>query len=206
MRMMRSVRDDHFDVIVAGGGAGGTSAAVAAARAGARVLLIERYGFLGGAAASSLVLAYCGFFLKGRKLVPAVGGMGSDLLAQLAAIGQEVSPIRSKSGNWIVMLDPEAVKFAFDQLVGGAVVATVLHSRVTGVSTNDSGIAAITVSDHAGCYDVSADAYVDASGEATLAFLADTPMTVDSRKGDHVQPGSLPRSEEHTSELQSREN
>src|SRR3546814_1532072 len=79
---------------------------------GARVLLSERYGFLGGAAANSLVLAYCGFFLKGRLPVPAVGGIGTDLLGQLGAIGQDVAPIMSRSGNWIVMLDPEAVKYA----------------------------------------------------------------------------------------------
>src|SRR3546814_12817984 len=101
MRMMRNVRDDHFDVVVAGGGAGGISAAAAAARMGARVLLIERYGFLGGAAANSLVLAYCGFFLKGRLPVPAVGGIGTDLLGQLRSaerrVGKEsVSTCRSR--------------------------------------------------------------------------------------------------------------
>src|SRR3546814_11549654 len=112
MRMMRNVRDDHFDVVVAGGGAGGISAAAAAARMGARVLLIERYGFLGGAAANSLVLAYCGFFLKGRLPVPAVGGIGTALLGQLGAIGQDVAPIMSRSGNWNVMLEPEAVNSA----------------------------------------------------------------------------------------------
>src|SRR5690606_19589992 len=126
MRMMHSVRDDHFDVIVAGGGAGGISAAVAAARMGARVLLIERYGFLGGAAANSLVLAYCGFFLKGRLPVPAVGGIGADLLRQLEAIGQDVAPVMSRSGNWIVMLDPEAVKYAFDRLACQAGITVLL--------------------------------------------------------------------------------
>ena len=189
---MRSVRDDHFDVIVAGGGAGGISAAVAAARMGARVLLIERYGFLGGAAANSLVLAYCGFFLKGRLPVPAVGGIGTDLLSQLEAIGQDVAPVMSRSGNWIVMLDPEAVKYAFDRLACQAGITVLLHSRVTGVSMKDGNLCGVVVTNHAGQREVGADAYVDASGEATLVFLAGTPMSIDSRNGDHVQPASLP--------------
>ena len=39
----------EYDVVVAGGGAAGVGAAVGAAKAGARVLLAEKYGFLGGA-------------------------------------------------------------------------------------------------------------------------------------------------------------
>src|SRR3546814_15699538 len=53
-------------------------------------------------------------------------------------------------------------------------------------------LSGVMVTDHTGQREIGADAYVDASGEATLAFLACTPMSVDSRTGDHVQPASLP--------------
>lgn len=46
---MRPLPDERYDVVMIGGGAAGTAAAVAAARAGAHTLLVERYGFLGGA-------------------------------------------------------------------------------------------------------------------------------------------------------------
>ena len=39
-----------YDVIVVGGGFAGTAAAVSAAREGTKVLLLEKSGFLGGAA------------------------------------------------------------------------------------------------------------------------------------------------------------
>ena len=46
----------EWDVVVVGGGSAGTSAAVAAARSGARVALVERYGYLGGMASGGMVL------------------------------------------------------------------------------------------------------------------------------------------------------
>lgn len=189
---MSNARDGRYDVVVVGGGAAGMSAAVAAARLGAKVALIERYGFLGGAAANSLVLAYCGFFLTGSSPVFAVGGIGTDLLAMLERVGQNVVPIRSSSGNWIIMLDPEAVKFAFDRMTYVSGLDVLLHSRVTSVAIKPNGISAITVTDHAGSYEITADAFVDASGDAVLASLAGLEMTTDSMAGDHVQPASMP--------------
>ena len=45
----------EVDVVVVGGGPGGTAAAVCAARSGAKTLLLERYGHLGGMATGGLV-------------------------------------------------------------------------------------------------------------------------------------------------------
>jgi pyruvate/2-oxoglutarate dehydrogenase complex dihydrolipoamide dehydrogenase (E3) component len=52
---MKSPADEYYDVVVIGGGSAGCAAAVAAARCGARTLMVERYGFLGGAATQSQV-------------------------------------------------------------------------------------------------------------------------------------------------------
>ena len=189
---MLSARHETADVVVIGGGAGGMSAAVAAARLGARVILIEQYGFLGGAAANSLVLAYCGFYQKGPEPVAAVGGVGADLLGELAAIGQPVSPVVSRTGNWIVMLDPEAVKFAFDRMCDTAGVQVLLHSRLAAVMTDKERVVSVTVFDPAGPITITAQAFVDASGDAALSSMAGARMTFDSLSGDHAQPASMP--------------
>lgn len=189
---MINARNARYDVAVVGGGAAGMSAAVAAAGTGAKVVLIERYGFLGGAAANSLVLAYCGFFQKGPEPIVAVRGIGEQFLNILASIGQDVSPVVSPSGNRIILLDPEAVKFAGDRLLDEAGVSVLLHSRVTGAAVDDGRITSITVTDHAGGFEVNASAFVDASGEATLASLSGAEMSVDSFTSRHIQPASMP--------------
>ena len=56
------------DVLVAGGGVGGVPAAVAAARRGARVILAERYGYLGGMATAGLVNPYMGYWAGDKQL------------------------------------------------------------------------------------------------------------------------------------------
>ena len=189
---MAEARDERYDVVVVGGGTAGMSAAVAAAGTGARVALIERYGFLGGAAANSLVLAYCGFYQKATQEIVAVRGVGERFLKILESVGQDVAPVVSRTGNRIILLDPEAVKFAGDRLVEEAGVSVLLHSRVTGVTAEGGRITSVLVTDHAGTFEISADAFVDASGEATLAFLAGAAMTVDSAAEHHVQPASMP--------------
>lgn len=184
---------ERFDVVVAGGGAGGLAAAVGAARAGARTLLVERYGFLGGAATQGQVLSYCGFFKEGPQgREQTVEGVGEEILAALRALGLDTTPIRARSGNWIVMLDSEAVKVAFDRVAAASNAVVRLHTLVVGATVADGALAGVTLADHAGLHDVRATAFVDASGEADLAQRAGAVMTVDSGTGAHVQPASLP--------------
>src|SRR5215470_13559074 len=119
--------DELYDVVVVGGGA----AACGAARTGARVLALERYGFLGGAATNASVLTYCGFFVRDDAATPAVGGVGASVLRRIAALGGDAAPVRSRSGNWIVLFDPEAVKLALDEEIAAVGADLWLHARVT---------------------------------------------------------------------------
>jgi len=183
---------ERYDVVVAGGGAAGVAAAVGAARAGARTLLVERYGFLGGAATNALVLSYCGFFTPGEPVVRTIGGVGAELLAGLSALGFEITPVRSKSGNWIVILDVEAVKLALDRLVLGAGVTLNLNTRLVAAARSGSSIDAVTVADHRGLRDIEAAAFVDASGEASLAAFGAVPMSQPGGREAQLQPASFP--------------
>ncbi len=183
---------DRYDVVVVGGGAAGVAAALGSARQGAKTLLVERYGFLGGAATNSLVLTYCGFYVAGTEPSRAVGGIGWELLLELQRLGFDTGPTRSNSGNWLVMLDVEAVKFAFDNLVASPNLDLRLHTRLVSAEVEGGCIKSVRLADHAGLRDVEAAAFVDASGEASLSAFAGAPLSVAGGPGAHVQPASLP--------------
>jgi len=185
---------ERYDVVVVGGGAAGLAAAIGAAKAGAKTLLVERYGFLGGAATNSHVLTYCGFYNAGEPLVRSVGGVGWNLLQELNNLGFDTSPIRSKSGNWIIPIDMEAVKYAFDRLVVSASVTLRLHTQLIAVNRTGSRIHSLTLVDHSGPYEVEADAFVDASGEATLSTFAGVELSLKGGPESKLQPASLPMS------------
>ncbi|MFP3605880.1 FAD-dependent oxidoreductase [Paraburkholderia sp. SIMBA_053] len=181
---------ERFDVVVVGGGAGGAAAAIASAKLGAKTLLVERYGFLGGAAANAQILSYCGFYTPHDTHQRTIGGVGWEIVSELQTLGFDTSPVRSKSGNWIIMLDVEAIKYAFDRRVVDAGVDVRLHTRMVDVERVDRSLAAITLADHSGLHRVEAHAFVDASGEATLSAFAGAEL----QGGDRgvVQPASLP--------------
>lgn len=181
-----------YDVVVVGAGAGGIAAAVGAARTGARTLLVERYGFMGGAATNAQVLAYCGFLARGEAARQVVRGVGQDLLFELRALGVDIAPIISKSGYWIIMLDPEATKLAFDRLAHRNAVDVRLHTRLVGAQVEDGRIRSVTLVDHSGATMVEAAAFVDASGEATLATLSGAPLSQPGGAEAHLQAASFP--------------
>jgi len=184
----------RYDVVVAGGGSAGVAAAVGAARMGARVLLVEGYGFLGGAATHSLVLAWCGFYPQRPtpRPAPIVGGVANDVLAALTRLGIDVAPYHSHTGNWNIRLNPEATKIALDEVIRADGLDVAYHTRVVGVDVSGRMITALRLVDPGGIREVSARAYVDTTGDAALAFLAGaTPCPLHSSRHGR-QPASYP--------------
>jgi hypothetical protein len=169
-------RRETFDVAVVGGGSAGVAASVAAARLGARTVLVERYGFLGGAATQSLVLTYDGFFYRRKEAEWAVGGVGRELIDSLADFGCPAQPKFSSNGNWMLPFAPEASKAALDRLVLQAGIDCRLHAMLTGIRMKPGRIDALIVSDHQGLFEIEATAFVDASGESDLAELSGVSM------------------------------
>ncbi len=178
---------DNYDVVVVGGGNAGVAAAIGAARAGARTALVEKYGCLGGAATMRSVFTYCGIYTLGENVRQAVFGVGEDLLGKLRAIGAVSSPIRHR--GIFVVFDPEALKYALDDLCIEAGVDLYLHSMVIRAERDGDRLTTITYADHGGEHQLSARAFVDSSGDCDLAWLA----RASTRYGNHgdVNLGTL---------------
>ena len=176
--------ESDYDVVVAGGGAGGVGAALAAARMGARVLLVEKYGFLGGAATNAQVLAYCGFFQQGPEPIKAVEGAADLVLDELRKLGLDCTPFRSPTtSNWIILLEPEAVKLALDRVLAANGVDVLLHTRVAAVSRTADRIQSVTLAGMDGRSRVIGEAFVDATGDANLSLVAGVPCRTGNRDG-----------------------
>jgi hypothetical protein len=173
------------DVVVAGGGPGGLCAAVAAARNGAKTALIERYGFLGGMATAGLVNPFMPFHLNGE---PLTGGIFEEWIDGMRRRGGYVDKGRLSSN----VIDAEAAKASAMELVLGAGVQLMVHAFVDNVLLDDGG-SRIRYLCLAAKKRIAAAApvFIDATGDADVAYLAGVPCDV-GRDEDHaVQPMTL---------------
>lgn len=158
--------NNSWDVIIVGGGPAGCTAAAAAAREGAKTLLVEATGSLGGMGTSGLVPAWCPF---SDKEVVIYRGLAMKVFESL----KEQMPHVSKEAMDWVPIDPEKLKRIYDDLVLEAGVTVLFHTLLGSVETDDDGnvIALITAS-KSGLQALQAKVYVDCTGDADVAAWA----------------------------------
>ncbi len=168
------------DVLVCGGGPAGVAAALAAARAGAKVRLIELNGCLGGIWTAGLLTKILD---AGNK-----GGIMAELLAAFAAQGGRVA---KRSGGTVY--DPEVAKRVLEDLLVGAGVEILLHTRVVGAVLRGGGrrIAAVLTESKSGRQAWVAERFVDCTGDGDLAAQAGCGFEVGTGAGCTCQPMSM---------------
>lgn len=162
----------YYDVVVVGGGAAGIAAAIGSSKAGAKTLLLERNPYFGGQATHSNVAFYCGFFTSRNPPVQIVGGVGNMVLEKLRELGEYDGYLISPTGNAVIPLDPEALKYALDCLMTDSSADFLLYAHVIGVEKEADRIVRLECMDDEGRFYVEGKAFVDATGDANLAFLA----------------------------------
>ena len=163
------------DVVVAGGGPGGLPAAIAAARHGAEVVLIERYGFLGGLATAGLIAPILGHTAS-KSNRPVVEGILKEMTTRMHAIGG--APAWEEAcQEWGINFDAEALKRVADDMVREAGVTLLLHTFVTDAVVENNRITALIIENKSGRAAVAGKVFIDATGDADVAFRAGAPTT-----------------------------
>lgn len=174
---------DSADVVVVGAGAAGCTAAIAAARTGARTLLVERYGFLGGT--STMVLdTFYGFYVPGNDTRRVVGGIPWEIVERLRARGMILERPSSYGAGQAVTYDPPTLQVVWDQAVLEAGVRLRLHTFCVDVLKDDEQrITGLVVAGKNGLGLISGRVFIDASGDADLCYRAGVPFQAAGEDG-----------------------
>lgn len=170
------------DVVVCGGGPAGLGAALAAAEEGASVVLLERYGFLGGNLTAAAVGTMCGLYVRTAPgafdLV--TGGLARRFADGLTERGAGLGPYPFKD-TAVLLYVPWAAKRLADHLVTESPAAEridlLLHALVSDVVVDpDTGaLSGVVLATKQGPKAVLGRVVVDATGDADVAVAAGVP-------------------------------
>src|SRR5207342_256168 len=162
--------EDQYDVLVCGGGPAGSAAAISAARSGAKVLLVEATGCLGGMSTSGLV---CTFGPMGDGERTLVGGFTRELIETMHArgfLGPEVTPHYwiTHYNRWIPF-DPEGLKRLLEEYCVATGVEIRYFTRVIDADVEGRTVNGAIISNIEGLKFIKAKAFIDCTGDAVLA-------------------------------------
>lgn len=173
---------EGWDVIVIGGGPAGCTAAAAAAREGARTLLIESTGMLGGMGTTGLLNAWCPF-TDHEKII--YKGLAEKVFLESLKGVPHV-----KGYDW-VPINAEYLKVVYDDLVTSYGVSVLFFTNMAAVEMkDDKTVDAVIVANKAGLTAYRAKTFVDCTGDGDLAARAGASFVMGDENGE-VQSGSL---------------
>lgn len=179
-----------YDVIVAGGGISGSMAAAAAARDGAKTLLIEQHGFLGGMLTAAGVGPMMTFHAGDRQVIRGITG---ELIERLAARGKSPGHIVDTTGytHSVTPFDAEAMKYELDEMTVAAGADVLFHTMLAGVHADHGKIRSILVCNKGGLSTLTAKMYVDATGDGDLSAWAGVPYIKGRASDGKSQPMTM---------------
>ena len=162
-----------YDLIVVGGGISGVAAAVSAAREGLSVLLLEKFGSLGGAMSNSLVFPFMSYRVRGTN-----GRLTSE------GIFTEMRERKEKynDANW------ETYKLVFDDMVSESGVDVLFHVTAFESVIEDRRIKSLKVATKSGVMEFFADFFIDASGDGELIAMSGCDYQLGRESDGFCQP------------------
>ena len=181
-----------YDIVIAGGGPAGTVAAITAARLGAKVLLAEAMGCLGGMGTSGQVAAFDPMADGERQLVRGVMG---EILEKMYARGflpPHVTPdFWQKKYHCWTPFHPEGLKLLLDEMTQEAGVEVRFFTRVIDADVTEGRVNGVVLQNVEGYSYVQAGAFIDCTGDAVLSDLCGAEYREAGRDTENIMPPTL---------------
>ncbi|MEM3658323.1 MAG: FAD-dependent oxidoreductase [Candidatus Hadarchaeum sp.] len=174
------------DVVVVGGGPAGLVAAIAAARNGAKTVLIERFGFLGGMATTGLPLL--GFHNRlGEQLIR---GIPYEIVQRVIDLGGSPGFFFCPHHGSFVPIDPNVFKYVAARMLMEVNVTTLLYTlAVRPILSDNNCVSGVVIESKTGRAAILGSVVIDATGDADLAVKAGAPYM--QRDLENLQPATL---------------
>ncbi len=161
------------DICVAGAGISGISAALEAARLGRKVVLVDGLPALGGQAVNSIIGTFCGLFAHGTKRYQFTHGIADEILDELGASGDLF--YRVGPGWTTVFYDEIALSRWMEEKIRAAGVKVIVGAVIREVKSDGRRLTRLELATRYGDVTVEANGFVDATGDAVLAWQAGLP-------------------------------
>ena len=171
-----------YDIVVIGGGFAGFSAALASARGGAKVLIIEKSNCLGGSAVNCLVTPFMPYWteVNGERVELAKG------------IFQEIHKrLEARNAMRGETFSEEELKFLLNDMAEEEGIDLLYHAYIFKAHTDGDKVTAVSLATRSGELKVEAEYFIDATGDAQLAYLAGCPTVLGRESDGLCQPMTL---------------
>ncbi|RDI39999.1 FAD-dependent oxidoreductase [Falsibacillus pallidus] len=181
----------QYDVVIVGGGPAGINAAIAAGRMNVTVLLVERYGFLGGMSTAAMVYPWMTFHdYKGRQVIK---GIAEEIVGRLQEQGASPGHLRDTIGfvRTVTPYKQEEYKLLALEMAKEAGVDILLHSFVDEVKVSGNSIESIVLSTKSGRMTIEGKTFIDCTGDGDLCHLAGAKMQVGRVDDGLTQPMTM---------------
>jgi ribulose 1,5-bisphosphate synthetase/thiazole synthase len=160
------------DVLVVGGGPAGSAAGIVAAREGARTVIIERHGFLGGNLTAAGIDTIYGLYSVGEHPVKTVGGIPDEIIDRLKSQNACYERANTYGAGIGVTFSVEHLKLVLDDMVSEAGVKIFYHALVPDVFWDNGKLAGCIIASKSGLQRIKAELIIDATGDADVVAKA----------------------------------
>ncbi len=176
-----------YDVVVIGGGPGGIPAAIAASRNGAKVLLVEKNGYLGGNLTIGLPLL--GYLDKDGNHVTA--GIAQELVDELKKRNSCTDHYRCPMHNSITLYDHEIFKVVAFEMCLNAGVEILLNTEIIDTDVENGKIKSVKLFGKGYHIEVEAVVFIDATGDGDMGYMAGATYNMGQKDTGALQPPTL---------------